>query len=192
MPERLFQCCIPTRATKVPDGPDWFHEIKHDGYRLIVQREGDRVRLFTRSGFDWSERYPRIVAAAKRLRTASFVIDGEAVILQPNGTADFDALHSRQNDDEVRLIAFDLLAFDGADIREQPLHARKTRLKKLISRTGGKASDEAQARDFYFDSRANVENAWGTILASENAFRKLLINGGDASAGINHKENMIG
>jgi bifunctional non-homologous end joining protein LigD len=49
---------LPTRGTKVPAGPDWLHEIKHDGYRLIVQREGKRVRLFTRNGHDWTARYP--------------------------------------------------------------------------------------------------------------------------------------
>jgi hypothetical protein len=49
------------RGTKVPAGPDWIHEIKHDGYRLIVQREGKRVRLFTRNGHDWTDRYPLIV-----------------------------------------------------------------------------------------------------------------------------------
>src|SRR5438477_10725665 len=56
--------CIPTRGTEVPSGPDWFHEIKHDGYRLIVQREGKRVRLVTRRGYDWSDHYPLIVQAA--------------------------------------------------------------------------------------------------------------------------------
>jgi ATP-dependent DNA ligase len=60
MPRRLFEPCIPTRGTKVPAGPDWIHEIKHDGYRLIVQREGKRVRLFTRNGHDWIDRYPLI------------------------------------------------------------------------------------------------------------------------------------
>ena len=54
MPQSKFQPCIPTRGTKVPAGPDWLHEIKHDGYRLIVQREDKRVRLFTRPGYDWS------------------------------------------------------------------------------------------------------------------------------------------
>src|SRR5437764_13131359 len=66
--------CIPKRGTKVPAGPDWLHEIKHDGYRLIVQREGKRVRLLTRRGYDWSERIPLIVEAALRLRKTSFVI----------------------------------------------------------------------------------------------------------------------
>src|SRR5258705_5043694 len=58
-----YQPCIPTRETKVPAGPDWFHEIKHDGYRLIVQRDGARVRLFTRNGHDWTSRCPLIVEA---------------------------------------------------------------------------------------------------------------------------------
>ena len=53
-----FDPCIPTKATKVPDRPEWFHEIKHDGYRLIIQRDGKRVRLFTRNGHDWTNRYP--------------------------------------------------------------------------------------------------------------------------------------
>jgi bifunctional non-homologous end joining protein LigD len=61
-----YQPCIPTRGTQVPAGPEWLHEIKHDGYRLIVQRDGARVRLFTRNGHDWTGRYPLIVEAALR------------------------------------------------------------------------------------------------------------------------------
>jgi len=80
-----FEPCIPTRGTKVPAGPDWLHEIKHDGYRLIVVRDGARVRLFTRNGHDWTGRYPLIVEAALRNRQTSFVIDGEAVLLGVDG-----------------------------------------------------------------------------------------------------------
>ena len=80
-----FIPCIPTKAAKVPDRPDWIHEIKHDGYRLIVQRDGKRVRLFTRNGHDWTDRFPRIVGAALRNRNSSFVIDGEAVLLGVDG-----------------------------------------------------------------------------------------------------------
>jgi hypothetical protein len=54
--------CIPTRAAKPPAGPDWVHEIKHDGYRLIVRRDGIVVRLFTRNGYHWTEPYPAIAA----------------------------------------------------------------------------------------------------------------------------------
>ena len=70
-------------------------------YRLIVQREGQRVRLFTRNGHDWSERYPRIVEAALRNRNSSFVIDGEAVLLGVDGRSDFNGLHSGRHDHEV-------------------------------------------------------------------------------------------
>src|SRR6187399_3003939 len=69
-----FEPCIPSPGTKVPDSKDWIHEIKHDGYRLIVQRDGDRVRLFTRNGHDWSGRFPLITEAALRNRNSSFVI----------------------------------------------------------------------------------------------------------------------
>ncbi len=65
----------------MPAGPDWLHEIKHDGYRLIVQREGGHVRLFTRNGHDWSDRFPLIVEAALENKQQRFVIDGEAVLL---------------------------------------------------------------------------------------------------------------
>jgi len=61
MPKSPYVPCIPTRAANVPAGPDWLHEIKHDGSRLIVERDGSRVRLFTKSGHDWTDRFPIIV-----------------------------------------------------------------------------------------------------------------------------------
>jgi bifunctional non-homologous end joining protein LigD len=134
MPQRSFEPCIPTRGTKVPAGPDWIHEIKHDGYRLIVQREGKRVRLFTRNGHDWTDRYPLIVEAALRNRSSSFVIDGEAMLLGVDGVSDFDGLHSRQHDIEVQLYAFDCLALEGDDLRKLPLTMRKTNLARLLAR----------------------------------------------------------
>lgn len=102
MPISKFQPCIPTRGTKVPASRDWLHEVKHDGFRMIVRRDGDRVRLFTRNGHDWSDRYPWIVYAARRLRQGQFVIDGEAVVLGVDGISDFAALYSRKHDDEVQ------------------------------------------------------------------------------------------
>ena len=101
MPKSAFDPCIPTKAAKVPDRPEWLHEIKHDGYRLIVQREGKRVRLFTRNDHDWSQRYPRIVEAALRNRNTSFVLDGEAVLLGVDGRSDFNGLHSRKHDEAL-------------------------------------------------------------------------------------------
>src|ERR1700740_1934498 len=129
-----FEPCIPTRGKNVPSAPDWFHEIKYDGYRLIVQREGARVHLITRNGHDWSHRFPWIVESALKNRQKHFVIDGEAVVLGVDGVSDFNALHSRQHDEEVQLYAFDILALDGEDLRGLPLTLRKTNLARLLAR----------------------------------------------------------
>jgi ATP-dependent DNA ligase len=124
---KAFEFCIPITGIKVPAGPEWLHEIKYDGFRLRVERDGDRVRLFTRGGYDWTKRYPWIVEAALKNRQKRFVLDGEAVILGVNGISDFDALHSGRHNEEVQLCAFDLLAMDGDDLRDLPqpqgLHA---------------------------------------------------------------------
>jgi len=82
--------CIPTLAHKAPVGAAWLHEIKHDGFRLTVWRDGERVRLFTRRGFDWTQRYPWIVHSARRLRVARFLIDGEAVVCSEDGVCGAD------------------------------------------------------------------------------------------------------
>jgi bifunctional non-homologous end joining protein LigD len=127
-----FEFCIPTVGKTVPSTPEWFHEIKFDGYRLRVERDGDRVRLIARGGYDWTKRFPWIVQAALKNRRKQFVIDGEAVILGVNGVSDFNALHSRKQNHEVQLCAFDVLALDGEDLRSLPLSKRKTNLDRLL------------------------------------------------------------
>jgi bifunctional non-homologous end joining protein LigD len=132
---KAFEFCIPTRGTKVPNGTDCLHEIKYDGYRLRVERDGDRVRLITRSGYDWSKRYPWIVESALKNRYKQFVIDGEAVILGVDGVSDFNApLHSGKHNDEVQLYTFGILALDGDDLRPLPLSMRKAHLERLLAR----------------------------------------------------------
>jgi len=116
--------CLPTAGKSVPARPEWVHEVKYDGYRLIVIREDKRVRLVTRNGHDWSSRFPWIVEAALKNRLKHFVIDGEAVVLGVDGIPDFNALHSRKHDDQVQLYAFDCLALDGDDIRKLPMRVR--------------------------------------------------------------------
>jgi ATP-dependent DNA ligase len=85
------------------------HEIKHDGYRMIARRTDDRVRLYTRRGFNWADRYPRIVEALRSLPVRSIVIDGEAVVCGKDGKSDFDKLHSSAYDASVFLYGFDLI-----------------------------------------------------------------------------------
>jgi bifunctional non-homologous end joining protein LigD len=136
-PSGFVEPCRPSRTPRPPSGPLWIHEIKHDGFRLMVRREGARVRLWTRGGYtDWADRFPAIVEAASRLRTPSFLIDGEAVICRDDGISDFDALRSRRRDHDVTLIAFDLIEWQGDDLRNHKLIDRKNRLAKMLARGG--------------------------------------------------------
>ena len=134
MRKTAFLPCIPTRGTKVPSHDAYLHEVKQDGFRMVVHRDGNRVRLLTRNGHDWSGRYPLITEAALRIRSSHFVIDGEAVLLGVDGISDFDGLYSRIADDEVQLYAFDMMVDDGNDIRHLPLHMRKLNLDRLLRR----------------------------------------------------------
>jgi len=129
----LLNLCIPSRASKPPVGPQWIHEIKHDGYRLIARKRGGRVRLFTRRGYDWTDRYPLIRKAVAGLQATSAVIDGEAVCCDDAGMAIFEKLHSGTYDDQAFLYAFDLLELDSEDWRPRPLDERKARLQKLLA-----------------------------------------------------------
>jgi len=132
---RSFDFCLPTKSTIVPNGSDWLHEIKYDGYRLRLERDGDRVRLITRGGYNWIDRYPWIFDSALKNRHRQFVIDGEAVVLGVDGISDFNALHFGKQNDEVQLYAFDILALDGDDLRRLPLSLRKNNLARLLART---------------------------------------------------------
>jgi bifunctional non-homologous end joining protein LigD len=114
-----FAPCLPSRGTAVPVGP---------------HREGKQVRLCTRNGHDWTDRYPLIVEAALRIRIGSFVLDGEAVLLDVDGRSDFDGLHSRKHNNEVQFYAFDVLMSDGDDLRKLPLSIRKANLSRLLAR----------------------------------------------------------
>jgi hypothetical protein len=94
-----------------------------------------RVRCFTRNGHDWGNRFPAIVLAARRLKTHSFVIDGEAVVLNDDGPSDFHALRGHRRGAEAMLVAFDLIEHNDHDLRDLSLIDRKRRLSKLIGKT---------------------------------------------------------
>jgi bifunctional non-homologous end joining protein LigD len=132
-PAGFIEHCVPIPAAKPPAGPQWVHEIKHDGYRLIVRRDGARVRVFTRRGYDWTEQFSAITAAAAKVPALSFTIDGEAVVTGTDGVAAFDELHGRRRFDEAFLWAFDLLELNGVDLRPLPFSKRKARLAKLLA-----------------------------------------------------------
>src|SRR5215510_13144027 len=128
--------CLPSRAERPPSGPGWVHEIKHDGFRLMVRRDSAGIRLITRNGHDWSDRFPLIAEAAGALKARSFLLDGEAVACDGDGLPCFDRLRYRRGDGTVFLFAFDLLELNGDDLRREPLEVRKATLASVLSKAG--------------------------------------------------------
>jgi ATP-dependent DNA ligase len=85
-----FEPCLPRTAKEPPTAPGWVHEIEHGGFRIVAQKQGDRVRLVARNGYDFTERYPLIVDAVRSLPGTSCVIDGEAIVVDRDGLSVFD------------------------------------------------------------------------------------------------------
>ena len=129
-----YEPCLPRPAQQPPAGTGWIHEIKHDGFRILAQRDANRIRLLTRNSYDFSERYPLIVAAVEALPAVSCVLDGEAIACDERGLSVFDMIRWRQHDNAVTLCAFDLLELDGEDLRREPIQVRKATLKGLLRR----------------------------------------------------------
>jgi len=144
MPERV-EPCLALLASKAPSGPEWSYEVKWDGYRLAVHIEpGGKVRVITRGGHDWTARFPAIAEEAERLGLDSAIMDGEAVLLDGQGRADFGALQralggrgGKRQASEAMLYAFDLLYLDGHDIRRMELVERRALLADLLTGAAG-------------------------------------------------------
>jgi bifunctional non-homologous end joining protein LigD len=134
LPAGFIAPCLPTSGPQPPSGEPWLHEIKHDGFRVIGRKDGNRVRLYSRPGNDLTRRFPLIVDALTRLRSRSCIIDGEAVACGDDGIASFDRIRYRHHDADVFLYAFDLIEIDGDDLRRDPLAVRKATLASLLSR----------------------------------------------------------
>lgn len=116
-----------------PDGEQWAHEAKLDGYRMQLRVAAHEATLKTRKGLDWTDRFAPIVALAEKFPDC--IVDGEVAALDASGAPDFAALQaalSEGNVDDLVLFAFDLLHLAGADLRKQSLRERKELLKKLL------------------------------------------------------------
>jgi bifunctional non-homologous end joining protein LigD len=151
-PEGFIEPCLPTLGHAVPSGSQWAYEIKHDGFRFICRRDGDRVRVFSRRGNEYTDRVPRIAEALAKLRVKSVTIDGEGVVCGEDGVADFDRLRaavSRMGSRDAFLYAFDLLEIDGTDLRGDAWHVRRATLRSLIKRAspGIKLSEHLDGAD---------------------------------------------
>jgi bifunctional non-homologous end joining protein LigD len=122
-------------VTAAPDGPDWLHEIKYDGYRLLALIRQGKARLSTRNGLDWTGKFPALAARLAELPVEAALIDGELVHLEADGTTDFghlqDAIATGRTETLV-FYAFDLLHRDGWDLTDAGLLDRKTALAALL------------------------------------------------------------
>jgi ATP-dependent DNA ligase len=130
------RCAADARAERPPSGPGWFHEIKHDGFRMMVRRDSAGFRPLTRNEHDWSGRFPLIAEAAGALKLRSFLLDGEAVACDRDGLPSFERLRYRRGDGSVFLFAFDLLELNGDDLRREPLEVRKATLASVLAKAG--------------------------------------------------------
>ena len=126
--------CLPRPAQQPPSGPDWVHEIKHDGFRILARRDERGVRLFTRNGYNFTDRFPLIADAINSLPVRSCLIDGEAIVVGTTGLSVFDLIRYRQHDGAAILCAFDLIELDGKDLRRKALEERKHTLANVLYR----------------------------------------------------------
>jgi bifunctional non-homologous end joining protein LigD len=133
----FIEPALATPIDKVPSGERWIHEIKFDGYRVQVHLANNAVNVFTRRGNDWTKRFKKIADDAWHINAGSAIIDGEVVVPSVNGTTDFAVLQNelKGKSTKIVMVAFDLLYFNGYDLRKLPLFERKALLKKNIDAT---------------------------------------------------------
>jgi bifunctional non-homologous end joining protein LigD len=126
---------LATLAEAVPEGPNWVHEIKFDGYRTLAVIDAGQVVLYSRSGLDWTSKYQDIADRLKALKVDNAILDGEIVALNEHGASSFSRLKtelSAGRSDELQYYVFDLLVLNGQDISGQALLERKALLEPLL------------------------------------------------------------
>jgi bifunctional non-homologous end joining protein LigD len=122
---------------KVPSGARWIHGIKFYGYRVQVHLANEAVKVFTRRGHDWTNRFKKVANDAWHINAGSAIVDGEVVVPAADGTTDFSVLQNELKGRSTSIVpvAFDLLYLNGRDLRKLPLFQRNTELKKIIDGT---------------------------------------------------------
>jgi bifunctional non-homologous end joining protein LigD len=129
---RFIEPCLPFPVKRPPAGPNWLHEIKHDGFRIMARRDSVGVRLFTRHGHDFTARFPLAAAAVAALPGRSFLIDGEAIVCDESGLAVFELVRRARHGGAAVLCAFDLIELEGEDLRRASIEHRKRKLSRLV------------------------------------------------------------
>ncbi len=135
---------LATLVEEAPQGEDWIHELKFDGYRLIARIAGSKVTLLTRNGKDWTKQFPHIAEALKELPVRQTVIDGEVVAPEADGSTSFRRLQeflsttgTRARKGQLVYQVFDLLYLDGHNLEKTPQLERKEALEQLLRSSGG-------------------------------------------------------
>jgi bifunctional non-homologous end joining protein LigD len=123
---------VPKLRASPPAGDAWIHEVKFDGWRIQLHKEGRNVAIYTKNGFRCAHKLELIAAALTHLPARSCIIDGELTAFDEYGLPNFHALHFHNGHTERCVWAFDLLYLDGQDLREHPLSYRKRQLEKLV------------------------------------------------------------
>jgi bifunctional non-homologous end joining protein LigD len=131
-PFTFVRPCAPALKRTPPDGPEWAHEIKWDGWRLQAHKGGDAICLMSRSGKDITRRFPLIAEAMLAFPAREVILDGELISINEAGELDFHALRSRWPD--AAAIIFDVLFYNGKDLRPQPWFKRRAQLEKIMAR----------------------------------------------------------
>jgi bifunctional non-homologous end joining protein LigD len=126
--------CLPTLRNEPPIGPGWTHEVKFDGYRLQIHKEAKNVSLYSKTGNDFTSRFPEITYVLTYLPTKAVILDAELIACRDDWTPDFSALLHRQ-DTQLCVWVFDILAQNGKDVRSLTLRQRRAKLDKLMART---------------------------------------------------------
>ena len=136
-PAGFIRPCQPTLVAHPPIGPGWLHEIKHDGFRTLARKQGERVDVWSRYGTDFTGKFLNIAAAVAALPADNALIDGEAVAFLPGGHSDFGALRTKAGGARASYVAFDLLSLEGDDLRQRPLEERRALLWRLVAGVDG-------------------------------------------------------
>jgi len=148
-PVGFIRPCEPALLDQPPVGPDWLHEVKHDGFRILARKQGERVRVWSRRGADFTDRFSRIAEAVRGFDADDALIDGEAVVFKGDGRSDFHALLTKRGGVQASLVALDLLRLNGDDLRLRPIEARRETLVRIVAkrRSDGILFSEALAAE---------------------------------------------
>ena len=133
-PAGFVSPCEPALVDHPPAGPGWLHEVKHDGFHILASKLGERVKVWSRRGADFTDRFPAIAEAVRGLPMDQALIDGEAVVFHDDGRSDFHALLTKRGGAQASFVAFDLLRREGEDMRDRPLEKRRETLMRLVAK----------------------------------------------------------